>query len=238
MLFINFIIIIVFKIADPDFDSININELCVQNGEELWHYPFFKEAAAIKPVLIPFAIMTSEQCNNDIFHQQCKDQVKKLHNNEVTWSEINDAIKRALDYCSHILEKIKDLTITLHDINALFGNKASGGVISQEISHLDNALSYSQCTIDLLHVADTFFQKTPCNVSSILVAVLKCSNQSSLSHFDEIGANIWAWNDLAPLFKEAKDFTDILNDFQVDPHDFISFSDIVSYCVTKFIAYF
>ena len=187
------------------------------------------EASPVAPLLIPFAILTSEKFENDIFHQHYKAEVKKLTSTS-GWPEIKDALKAALDFCLYILEKIKNQTITLHDVDFIFGNKTTVHLISQDISRLHNALSVPQEKLNLLCVADNFSkQKAPCDVSSILTAQIESSsNQSDTTWIKEISSDIFLWRGLTPLLKEANEFSEILKDLEVDTSDVKSFSEIVS----------
>lgn len=227
--------IALFRIPNLVIDDMNINELCVQDSEKSWKFSLFDEASSVMQLLIPFAIMTSDKFNNDIFHQRCKEQVKQL-NVTNTWSEISDAIEAVFDYCSHILEKLKDLSVTLYEVDTLFATSkctlSTSGVIFQEISKLDNALSFSQEQTQLLAAANTFsLQSDPCITSSILASMsIGKSGNSSTTQIENIATVINSWRGLAPLLLEAKNFADVLKDFGVDAiaNDVLLFSNIVS----------
>ena len=220
---------IVCKISLPVINHVNIDKLCIQDGTNFWKYPIMAEAAPVAPLLIPFAILTSDKFKNDIFHQHYKAEVKKL---AITsgWPEIKDALKAALDFCLYILEKIKNQTITLHDVDFIFGKKTTVGGIFEDISRLHNALSLPQEKLNLLRIACNFSeQKAPCDVSSILIAQIKSSsNQSDTIWIKEISSDIFLWRGLTPLLKEANEFSDILKELEVDPSDVKAFSEIVS----------
>ena len=222
-------LIIVCKISPPVINNVNIDKLCVQDGKNSWKYPIIAEAAPVAPVLIQFAILTSQKFENDIFHQHYKAEVKKLASTS-SWPEIKDALKAALDFCFHILERIKNQTITLHDVDLIFCKKTTVGLISQDISRLHNAFSLPQEKLNLLCVADNFSkQKAPCDVSGILTAQIESSsNQSDTTWIKEISSEIFLWRGLTPFLKEAKEFTNILKELEVDPSDVKAFSEIVS----------
>lgn len=208
----------------------NINELCIQDSEKSWKYPLFEEASPVTQLLIPFAIMTSDKFNNEIFHQRLKEQVKQLNLTD-TWSEISDAMKAVFDYCSHILEKLKDLSVTLYEVDTLF---TTSDKISQEINKLDSALSLSQEQTKLLAAANNFsFQTVPCvNVASSILASISTGKSGSFltTESENIATVINSWRGLTPLLLKAKNFAEVLKDFGVGTiaDDILSFSNIVS----------
>ena len=212
---------IVCEISPLVIDDMHINELCVEDDEKSWKYPSLQAADPVKPLLIPCAIMTSKELENDIFHQQCKDQVKRL-NSADTWSEIADAVEAAFESCNHILMKLRKETISLHEVDTLFRNK---GVIVPTLSRLENALMFSKISKNSLEAAlDFSFQKT-CSLSSFFTKSMKTTPASWIN---EVATSIALWKGVSPLLMEAQNFVDILHDFEVEPDEFIAFSEMVS----------
>ncbi|XP_019854153.1 PREDICTED: E3 ubiquitin-protein ligase RNF213-like [Amphimedon queenslandica] len=211
------------KISPAIIDDMHINELCVEDGEKLWKYPFLEAADPVKPLLIPCAVMTSEKYKNDIFHQQCKDQVKCLNNTD-TWPQIAVAVEAAFESCTLIVAKLRDQSITLHEIDTLFRSASSAGVVAHTLSQLESALLFSRDTVNFLKSALTFSnQKPPCSVSSIFITP---ETESLSPWINEVATNVYLWRGLSPLLIEAQDFADILNDLEVEPAEFIAFSNL------------
>lgn len=214
---------IVCKMSPLVIDDIHINKLCIEDDGKSWHYPSLEAANPLKPLLIPFAIMTSVELKNDIFHQQCKEHVKQLSNMD-TFSQIADAIEAAFESCHLLLAKLKDQTISLHEVDTVFRHKPYN-VITLALSHLDSAL-FSKVSMSFLEAAQAFsIQKPPCKVSSI---VMKSVKTKPAPWINEVATNVTLWRGLSPLLVEAKDFADILYDLQVAPDEFIAFSEMVS----------
>ena len=204
-------------------DDMHINKLCVQESGKSWKYPSLEATDPLKPLLIPCAIMTSAELKNDIFHQQCKDHVKQLNSTD-TFAQIADAIEAAFESCNLLLAKVKDQTISLHEVDTVFRHK-SYSVITLALGHLEIAL-FSKVSISFLEAAEAFsIQKPPCSVSSIFMKSMKTTPAPWVN---EVATNVTLWRGLSPLLVEAEDFADILCDFEVEPDEFIAFSKMVS----------
>uniref|UniRef100_A0A1X7SWU9 Uncharacterized protein n=1 Tax=Amphimedon queenslandica TaxID=400682 RepID=A0A1X7SWU9_AMPQE len=209
------------EISPLTIDDMYINELCVEVSEKSWKYPCLEAADPVKPLLIPFAVMTSEVLKNNIFHQQCKDQVKCLNNID-SWSQIAIAVKTAFESCTLILAKLKDQTITLHEVDTLFRGISSVSVVTHTLSQLESALLFPKDSVNFLKDARTFSsQRPPCSVSSIFVASRK--SVFSSPWINKVATNVYLWRGLSPLLVEAQDFAKIMNDFEVKQDEFMEF---------------
>lgn len=214
---------IVCEISPLVIDDMCINELCIEDGEKSWKYPSLEIADPVKPMLIPCAIMTSEELKNDIFHQQCKIQVRQLNSTD-TWSQIANAVEAAFKSCNCILAKLRDETISLHEVDTLFRNK-SYGVIVSILSRLENALMLSKVSTNSLEAALAFSFQKPCSLSSFFTKSVKTTPASWIN---EVATSIALWKGVSPLLVEAKNFLGIFYYFEVEPDEFLAFSEMVS----------
>uniref|UniRef100_A0A1X7TN16 Uncharacterized protein n=1 Tax=Amphimedon queenslandica TaxID=400682 RepID=A0A1X7TN16_AMPQE len=209
------------EISPLVIDGMRINELCVEDGEKCWKYPSLEVADPVKPLLIPCAIMTCEELKNDIFHQQCKVQVRQLNSSD-TWSQIANAVEAAFESCTCILIKLRDETISLHEIDTLFRNKSYGVIVSM-LSRLENALMLSKVSKNSLEAALAFSFQKPCSLSRFFTKSIKTTPASWIN---EVASSIALWKGVSPLLTEAKNFLDILHYFEVEPDEFLAFSEI------------
>lgn len=217
------------KLLSIDIQSRRINELCVENGEQSWDYPVLNEAAAISTMLVPFAILSSDEFKNDIFYCQWKDLIRKL-DNTMTWFDIYNTLwVPVLDYCTDLLQKLEHQCITLYEVDMLL--KGQGAiVIAESISRLANGVHLYAVPVNFLQLAQEFASPKLHNISisSLIARAAIKSTKGCLTNWVEaVAANIFKWSNLSPVFKEAKLFASSLASFNIDHCEVLGFSEMV-----------
>ena len=218
--------------------NININRLCCLKNE-CWSFPELHEAEYLQFMLLPFTIMTAPKLQNDIFH--CKWQ--QLTKNINIDSSLDDICHKVwypiFDFCSDIIDSLKNKTITLHELGKQFGSYELA-----ETEHTITSLFHavvkccSPVCKDIVSLATNFFAITrltdhPESIANTLVDLI--SIHDSCDWIKDVSKRINQWNLLYELSNEADQFIDILSRFELCGESFQSFSKQVYIFIYIFI---
>lgn len=215
-----------------NIQSQRIGDLCSETGEQSWEYPVFDDAANLTKMLLHFAILTSEEFKNDIFH--CKwEEFTKQSDASMSFSDIHTTLwDPVFHYCASLPKQLECLDISLYEADWLF-NGLYIQPISDSISHLVNAVHCSEVSMDVLHLAKLFdSQDTNKNmsVSSLVVKeATKFSKTISTKWTLSVAKNIHTWCNLNAIFNEAKEFSSVLASYSIDNGEVVSFYEMVYY---------
>ena len=207
----------------------NVNCLCSYENESLT-FPEFFEADSIIPILIPFTIMSSDKLQNDIFHQQWQ-KLFKIAAEDFTFSDVCQKIWYPLfDYCSNLMDSLKDETITLAELGRLFGSTESADR-EQTITNLYLAIMKCRSANgeDIIPLIKRFTQFWDQSVSTgdKLVEIVSIPTSIDTTWIKEISKKIDQWNSLRDLANEADQVIDTLATYGVNGDCFHIFSSQV-----------
>ena len=103
------------------YSSLKIKDLCEEVEKNLYVFPCFEEINPLAPMLLPFAILHSESCSSDIFHNFW---YKKTDKDLICLNDIvTDVWNPVVVSCEHTLRCLKQEEITIREAFEMFSSK-------------------------------------------------------------------------------------------------------------------
>ena len=200
-----------------------IKDLCFACGKNVWQFPVFNEANVLVPMLIPFAVMTSEIYRNDIFYHTWNKQIN-LHSIALSFSDLYEFVwSPSIEYCTEVLEKLQTSSISVGEVGVLFKGQEHVK-IKDTITRFASALNIIQSPIDVPKLANHFCKTTSLSAVMDEVTSKRCKTDCWIG---QLAKDVELWNDISPLKVQAAALQDILSAFNINSVELTAFANQV-----------
>ena len=198
-----------------------IKDLCFACGKNVWQFPVFNEANVLVPMLIPFAVMTSEMYRNDIFYHTWNKQIN-LYLITLSFSDLYEFVwSPSIEYCTEVLEKLQTSSISVGEVGVLFKGQEHVK-IKDTITRFASAMNIIQSPIDVSKLVHLF-----CQTNSLSAVIDKTSKRCKTDWIDQLAKAVELWNDISPLKVQAAALKDTLSAFNIKSVELTAFANQV-----------
>lgn len=208
-----------------------INSLCTYDNN-VWNFPSFPDADIILPMLIQFAIMNSDELENDVYYYKLQ-QLKTHLSQDSSLVEIYQTMWVPLfDHCCTVADELRKEVITLSNLCKLFGSTDSADsekTIENLLSTVEKCNSPS--VMDIGFLADLCLEHKVFDLNRLGIAI-KSGISPKCMLFDirkvalvietkplkkewlkEIGTKIKKWSNVQALSNEADQLKETIEAF-------------------------